>query len=229
MKILLIEDDQLIRDVIKRGLEKEHQYNVETAADGRTGLRLALENDYALIILDIMLPQLDGWRVCEEIRLHRIPTPILMLTARDQIPERIHGLDLGADDYMTKPFDFGELLARMRALLRRDKFYKARVLQIAHLEIDTSTRLVRCAGEEVAMTQREYALLEALAMNEGHIVSRDTIQYQVWNNDDSTSNTVDVYIGMLRKKIDADRHTKLIHTIHGLGYMLKDPGKEAIL
>ena len=227
MKVLLIEDDELIRDVIKRGLEKERRYDVDLASDGRSGLNMALEGEYALIILDLMLPQLDGWRVCEEIRAHRIPTPILMLTARSEISERIHGLDIGADDYLTKPFDFGELLARMRALLRRDKFYKARVLQIGHLEIDTNARRVLCNGEEIPLTQREYALLETLAMNEGHIVSRDTIQYRVWNNDDSTSNTVDVYIGMLRKKIDADRDTKLIHTIHGLGYMLKDTSKEA--
>jgi DNA-binding response OmpR family regulator len=223
MKILLIEDDALIRDVISRGLEEDRQYVVETAADGTTGLQMALDADYALIILDIMLPGLDGWHICQEVRARRIATPILMLTARDAVQDRIYGLDMGADDYLAKPFDFDELLARVRALIRRDKRYKARILRIAHLEIDTGAHIVTSDGEELTLTSREYALLEALAMNEGRVVGRDVIQYRIWNNDESTSNTVDVYIGLLRKKIDADRPVKLIHTVHGQGYMLKAP------
>lgn len=221
MKILLIEDEALIRDVIRRGLEEEQIYTVETAAEGRQGLEMALGGEYALIILDIMLPGMDGWHICEELRTRRNHTPILMLTARDAVQDRVHGLEIGADDYLPKPFDFDELLARVRALLRRDKLYKARVLRIAHLEIDTGTHRVTCDGEEINLTPREYALLEALAMNEGRVLSRDAIQYRIWNSEESTSNTVDVYIGLLRKKIDADRPVKLIHTVHGLGYMLK--------
>lgn len=228
MKILLIEDDRLIRDVITRGLEEDRLYTVDTAANGTDGLRMALEADYAVIILDLMLPGVDGWRICEELRSRRIHTPILMLTARDAVPDRVRGLEIGADDYLTKPFDFDELLARVKALLRRDKLYKARVLRIGPLEIDTGLRRVTCDGEEVTLTPREYSLLETLAMNEGRVVSRETIQYRVWNNEENTSNTVDVYIGMLRKKIDADRPVKLIHTIHGQGYMLRAPAREAM-
>jgi len=224
MKILLIEDDALIRNVLVRGLEEDRLFNVETAEDGESGLRMALEGDFALIMLDIMLPKLDGWQVCEALRARRIHTPILMLTAHDAVQYRVRGLETGADDYMSKPFDFDELLARIRALLRRDKLYKGRVLTIDHLRIDTSTRQVTVYDEEISLTPREYALLEALAMNAGRVMSRDAIQYQIWNNEESTSNTVDVYIGMLRKKVDADHPVKLIQTVHGLGYMLK--GKE---
>lgn len=228
MRILLIEDDTLIREVVARGLREEAMYEVDAAADGLTGLRMALEADYALIVLDLMLPGKDGWQICEELRSRRIATPILMLSARDAVQDRVHGLEIGADDYLPKPFDFDELRARVRALLRRDKRYKARVLHIGHLEIDTSTREVTCAGDTVSLTPREYALLEALAMNEGRPMSRDAIQYRIWNNDESTSNTVDVYIGLLRKKIDADRPVKLIHTVHGVGYMLKGPVQEGV-
>ena len=225
MRVLLIEDDVLIRDVVTRGLEEQQVYSVDAAADGHTGLRMALEVDYALIILDLMLPGLDGWSLCDKLRARRVSTPILMLTARDAVADRVRGLEAGADDYLPKPFDFDELLARVRALLRRDKVYKARVLHVGHLEIDTGSRQVTCDGEEVRLTPREYALLEALAMNEGRILTREAIRYRVWSDEESTSNTVDVYIGLLRKKLEGGLSDKLIHTVHGLGYMLKSPSE----
>lgn len=228
MKILLIEDDQLIQDVIKRGLEKHHRFTVHTATDGLAGYQIALEAEYAVILLDIMLPGMDGWRICDALRTQRIHTPILMLTARDAVSDRVHGLELGADDYLPKPFEFKELLARIEALLRREKPYKARVMQIGDLSINSVTHQVTRGGEEIKLTAREYSLLETLARNEGHPVSQETIQYRVWNDDNSTSNTVEVYIGLLRKKIDANQEIKLIQTVRGEGYMLKAPfGEEA--
>jgi two-component system copper resistance phosphate regulon response regulator CusR len=226
MQLLLIEDEKPIATVIQRGLEEEH-YRVDVAHEGKQGLTLALETGYALIILDLMLPGMDGWQICEALRERRILTPILMLTARDGVQDRVRGLEMGADDYLTKPFDFAELLARVRALLRRDKLHKGRVLRIAHLEIDTGARQVRCAGKEVVLTRREYSLLEALVLNEGRVLSRDVIQKRVWSNEESYSNIVDVHIGLLRKKIDSASACKLIHTVHGIGYMLKRPDEEA--
>lgn len=228
MRILLIEDDDAISEVIKRGLEEDHYYTVEVAVDGQSGLRMARQNEYAVILLDLMLPGLDGWSVCQELRARRINTPILMLTARDTVRDKVRGLDAGADDYLAKPFEFAELLARLRALHRRDRAVKSRIMRFDRLEIDTGIRRVTISGKEVSLTQREYALLEALAINEGRPISRDYIQYQVWSNDDSYSNIVDVHIGILRKKIDAGYEDKLIHTVHGLGYMLKAPTTEEV-
>jgi DNA-binding response OmpR family regulator len=226
MKILLIEDDVAIRDVVKRGLEEDKRYTVETADDGEAGLHRARSEDYALIILDLMLPRVDGWRICEDLRARRINTPILMLTARADVSERVRGLEIGADDYLPKPFDFDELLARVRALIRRDKQSKSRVMRIADLEIDTLAQKVTVGGVEVSMTRREYTLIEALARNEGRALSRDAIESRLWGEDSSFSNTVDVYISRLRKKIDSGRLSKLIHTVHGFGYMLKRPDSE---
>ena len=226
MRVLLIEDDAPIRDVVKRGLEEDRLVTVDTAADGDKGLRMALGNEHDVIILDLMLPGIDGWEICREVRSRRIATPILMLSARDAVRDRVHGLEIGADDYLPKPFDFDELLARVRALVRRDKVLKAGVLRIEYLEIDTFAQSVHCDGELVSLTAREYALLEALARNEGRVLTRDAIQNRVWNSDDSVSNTVDVYIGLLRKKVEGDREAKLIHTVHGLGYMLKRPTRK---
>ena len=223
MRILLVEDDALIREAVARGLEEERIYTVDTAADGQTGLRMALEGDYALIILDLMLPRLDGWRLCQELRARRKLTPLLMLSARDAVADRVRGLELGADDYLSKPFEFDELLARVRALLRRDKMHKTRLLRVGHVEIDTATRQVTRDGGPVTLTPREYALLEALAASEGRALTREVIQQQVWANEESTSNTVDVHIGALRRKLEGPDTDKLIHTVHGLGYMLKSP------
>jgi two-component system copper resistance phosphate regulon response regulator CusR len=152
--------------------------------------------------------------------------PILMLTARDAVSDRVEGLETGADDYLPKPFDFTELLARVRALLRRNRVNKTKVIRIADLEIDTALFKVTRAGKEIALTRREFSLLEALAANEGRVLTRDVIQNHVWSNEESYSNTVDVHIGLLRKKIDANHPVKLIHTIHGLGYSLKPPEAE---
>ncbi|MCS6860206.1 MAG: response regulator transcription factor [Abditibacteriales bacterium] len=226
MRILLIEDEPDIAAVVKQGLE-EAGYVVDVAEDGMQGLDLAAERNYALILLDLMLPRLDGWRVCEELRARRDTTPILMLTARDAVSDRVRGLDLGADDYLPKPFDFDELLARVRALLRRDSIHKTRIIRIADLEIDTGTRRVSRAGQEIVLTPREYSLLVALAARQGRVLTRDVIRETVWADEDSYSNTVDVYIGLLRKKIDAGHEVKLIHTVHGLGYTLKVPRDNA--
>ncbi|MBI3946745.1 MAG: response regulator transcription factor [Armatimonadetes bacterium] len=227
MRILLVEDHVEIAEFIQRGLE-EARYYVTAAADGESGLRLALAGRFAVIILDLMLPRRDGWSVCRTLRERKVTTPILMLTARDAVRDRVRGLETGADDYLCKPFDFGELLARVQALIRRDRVHKGRHIRVGDLEIDTTARSVRKAGQRVSLTAREYALLEALAANEGRILSRETIQERVWLDDESYSNTVDVHIKALRKKIDGGQSARLIHTVYGQGYVLEArPGPEA--
>lgn len=225
MRLLLIEDDEIIAELVRGGLE-EARFRVDVAEDGAQGLRMALAEDYGVIILDLMLPGMDGMRVCQSLRSRRNTVPILMLTARDAITDRVKGLEAGADDYLPKPFDFTELLARVRALLRRDKVHKAGVIRVADLEIDTTAARVRRAGQELHLTPREYALLEALAVNEGRVLTRDVIQDRIWMDEESTSNTVNVHVALLRKKVDADFPVKLIHTVHGFGYMLRTPDEE---
>jgi two-component system copper resistance phosphate regulon response regulator CusR len=220
MRILLVEDEPAIAAVVRKGLE-EARYTVDVAADGDAGLEMATEGQYALLILDLMLPGCSGWEICQELRARRSIVPILMLTARDAVSDRVRGLEMGADDYLPKPFHFSELLARVRSLLRRDKMHRSRVIRVADLEIDTGAHRVTRAGSEISLTQREYALLEALAAREGHVLTRELIQEHVWMDDDSYSNTVDVHIRSLRKKIDAGHDVKLIHTVHRLGYTLK--------
>lgn len=222
MRILLVEDDDLIADVVKQGLERA-QYQVSVAPDGDTGLKMAQEGTFALIILDIMLPGMNGWMVCETLRRTRNRLPILMLTALDNLDERVMGLELGADDYLAKPFDFPELLARVRALLRRDKIHKTRIIEVADLQLDTGLRRVSRLGKEISLTRNEYLLLEALVSHEGVTLTREYIQETVWMNDDSGSNTVAVCIGQLRKKIDEGYRIKLIQTVHGIGYTLRRP------
>jgi len=222
MRVLLIEDEPGISRLIKRGLE-DAGYTVDTAQDGAAGLELAEMNTYAVILLDLMLPVMDGWTVCESLRRHKDRTPILMLTARDTVTDKVRGLDTGADDYLPKPFDFQELLARLRALLRRDKVHKARVIRVGDLEIDTGQHRVTRGGREIGLSHREYELLEALAAHESQVLSREAIQERIWMNEESYSNTVDVYIRLLRKKIDAGFDVKLIHTVHGVGYTLRVP------
>lgn len=225
MKILVVEDEEAIASVLRRGLE-EGGYTVHLAADGNQALEMISERQYGLILLDLMLPLVNGWQVCERLRAQRNPVPILMLTARDALDDRVRGLDCGADDYLPKPFEFPELMARVRSLLRRDKVHKGRKIVIADLQIDTAARLVTRAGREIRLTPREFDLLEALAANEGRVLTREVIQERVWQSEESYSNTVDAYIRLLRKKVDAGHDLKLIQTVHGTGYTLRADGGE---
>lgn len=225
MRILLVEDEEPLGAIIKQGLEAD-RYPVEWVTDGLTALELARRDEHDLIILDLMLPGRDGWSVCEELRSRRLRTPILMLTARSEIEDRVRGLELGADDYLPKPFAFPELRARVRALLRREKTHRTRVIRIADLVIDTVTRRVERAGREVALTPREYTLLEALAVREGEVLSRELITERVWDAPDCYSNTVEVHIAALRRKIDGPGMVRLIHTVHRYGYTLRERAAE---
>ena len=221
MRILLIEDEVAIASVVKRGLERSG-YGVTVSHDGEEGLELALSEDWSLIVLDLMLPSRDGLSICQAIRSRRNTTPILMLTARDAVTDRVRGLELGADDYLPKPFAFEELLARVRAQIRRESVHRTDVVRIRDLEIDTTSRQVFRDGAEVSLTPREWSLLEALVRSENRPLSRETILSRVWDDEGRTgSNTVDVYINQLRRKIDGDTDDKLIHTVHGVGYVLR--------
>ena len=224
MRILVIEDDTALTRVIRRGLEQQH-HSVDSAEDGARGLEMARNSTYGLIILDLLLPTMDGWTICDRLREAGDHTPILMLTAQGTVDDRVRGLRMGADDYLPKPFAFPELMARVEALLRRDKVHKARIIRVADLEIDTGARRVTRAGVEIRLSHREYELLDALASNEGRVLTREAIQERIWMDDESYSNTVDVYIGFLRKKIDAAHDVKLIHTVRGAGYSLRRPEK----
>lgn len=225
IRILLIEDDQVIGERIQTALQKVG-YPVTLRENGEEGLLEARIGDYGLIVLDLMLPGRDGWRVCEALRNERNPVPILMLTARDDIEDRVRGLEAGADDYLAKPFDFRELLARIRALIRRQSTNKSQVIQIADLEIDTTERIIRRNNEVVPLTPHEYSLLEALARNPGRTLSREYIQERIWGDEDSSSNVVSYHITLLRKKIDSDRKVKLIQTVYGFGYVLRIPEED---
>ena len=222
MRILLIEDDEVLAERIKTGLVKSY-LAVDCASDGLQGLEMAEAASYALIILDLMLPGRDGWDICATLRRARNTVPILMLTARDTIDDRVKGLECGADDYLPKPFDFRELLARTKALLRRDKIHKSDMIQIADLEMDCVARQVWRAGNPIHLTPREFSLLEALVRNEGRTLTRDFIQVHIWGDEDSYPSSVNFHITLLRKKLDADYEHKLIQTVHGVGYVLRLP------
>jgi len=222
MRILVIEDEKKIASFIKRGL-KEKSYSVDVAFDGDKGLFLAEINPYDLIVLDIMLPGKDGLFICRQLRSKNIDVPILMLTARDEVEDKVSGLDSGADDYLTKPFAFGEFLARVRALIRRKDKAKATKLKVADLELDQLSHKVRRAGKEIELTSTEYAFLEYMMLNANQVVTRTMISEHVWNEDfDSFSNVINVYVNYLRNKIDAGFDKKLIHSIRGTGYILKE-------
>jgi two-component system copper resistance phosphate regulon response regulator CusR len=220
MRILLVEDDAVIADQIETALRHEH-YQVDVVRDGATAVRRGTEEAYGIIVLDIMLPKLDGWSVCSALRANRVTAPVLMLTARDSVDDRIKGLQTGADDYLIKPFDIRELLARIQALVRRDKIHRTGVLKIADLEIDSNSHIVRRADVEIRLTPKEFALLEALARNEGRTLTRQSILERVFNNEETLEGSVNFHITALRKKIDAPFGRKLIHTVHGIGYVLK--------
>ncbi len=221
MRILLIEDEARIASFIQRGL-KEKKYAVDVAKDGEEGLYLADINEYDLMIVDVMLPKMDGFQVCRELRKKKINTPILILTARSHVNDRVMGLDTGADDYLAKPFVFEEFLARVRALLRRQSPQKDNVLTIGHLRLNLLNQEVTYAKKSVTLTSKEYALLEYLMRHAGQIVTRTMISEHVWNEDfDSLTNVIDVHIRHLRKKIEAGVKKKIIHTRRGMGYILK--------
>lgn len=222
MKILIIEDDKKIAGFIKKGLEEEH-YVIEVNHNGEQGAYQALVGDFDLLILDLMLPGMDGIQVSRFLRDKKNTTPILMLTARNQLEDKVEGLNAGADDYLTKPFEFEELLARVRALLRRQQKYKSENLVIADLELNPSRQKVTRAGKSITLTSKEYALLEYLMRNQGRTVSKTHIMNHVWEvNYETFTNTVDVYIHHLRQKIDAPFKKKLIHTVRGTGYRMED-------
>lgn len=209
-------------NVIAKGL-REQSYAVDVAHDGEEALYQTSINDYDAIILDVLLPQRNGFEVCRELRQGGNATPILMLTARAAIDDRLTGFDAGADDYLTKPFSFRELLARIRALLRRDAQLRPEVLEIADLTIDSASHRVSRAGRDVQLTAKEYALLEYLARRAGQLVSRAEIAAHVWDDSfDPFSNTIEVYINRLRKKIDGNHLRKLLHTQRGAGYILEE-------
>ena len=221
MRILIIEDEKDLAFIIKKGLEEEG-YIVDEANDGEEGQYMAEHYPADVIILDIMLPKIDGLTLLSNIRKKAITTPVILLTARDAILDKIKGLDTGADDYLTKPFVFDELLARIRTLIRRQSAVKESVIRIDDLEINTATREVTRGGTPVTLSAREYALLEYLAYNKDNVVSRTDIVEHIYNEEsDMDSNVVDVYINYLRNKLDKDRDHKLIHTVRGAGYMLK--------
>lgn len=225
MRVLVVEDDPVIGSEIRAALERAG-YTVEQAFDGIEALELQITTEPQLIVLDIMLPRMDGWAVCERLRQKKVRTPVLMLTARDSVDDRVRGLEGGADDYLSKPFDVRELLARLKALARRDKIHRTGKIQIGDLEIDSQSKTVRRAGRDIHLTPREYSLLEALARNEGRTLTREIILEQVWNNEESLENTVNFHVTSLRKKVDAEFEAKLIRTVHGFGYMLKSPATE---
>lgn len=220
MRILLIEDDTRIVSFVKRGLEAEG-YMVDVAQDGQEGLDLGMEN-YSLILLDLLLPVMSGLEVCENLRSHQIDTPILMLTSKATVQEKLEGFQLGADDYLTKPFVFEELLARIRALLRRTSYQEPSTeLKVANLTLNRGTREVRRNGKPILLTIKEFSLLEYLMTHPDRVLSRTLILEQVWGYQfDSLTNVVDVYIRYLRNKIDPGHSKKLIQTVRGIGYKI---------
>jgi DNA-binding response OmpR family regulator len=223
VRILLVEDESALANVLKHGLE-EHGYAVDLAAYGDDALAFASTEPYDLVVLDVMLPDLDGFSVCRRLRKDGRAMPVLMLTALDSVEDRVTGLDSGADDYLAKPFDPRELLARVRALLRRDQSRRDPMLRLADIELDTASQEVRRGQRAIELTKREYAILELLLRNPNRVLSRDEIAQHIWAFDFSAmSNVIDVYIGNLRRKLGDNSEPRLLRTVRGSGYLLRDP------
>lgn len=221
MRLLVVEDERRLAGIIKRGLIEEG-YSVDAAYDGEEGEYMAETTPYDAIVLDIMLPKKDGIEVCKELRRKRVNTPILMLTARDTVEDKVKGLDSGADDYMIKPFAFSELLARLRALTRREALSKTSKLQVGELTMDTLTREVFRGERAIELTVKEYAILEYFMTHPNVVITRTMLEENAWDYEyDSMSNVIDVYIRRLRRKIDNDSEDSLIQTVRGAGYRLK--------
>ncbi len=221
MRLLLVEDEKKVASFIKKGLEEEG-YAVDLASDGESGVGLGSDGVHDLIILDVNLPKKDGLQVLRELRQHKITTPVLLLTVRAAIEDRVIGLDTGADDYLTKPFAFQELLARVRALLRRGSGAEQPVIEVADLKLDPARRLVHRGEQKIELTSKEFALLDYFMRNRDRVLTRTMIAEHVWDYSfDTSTNVIDVYVNYLRKKIDHDREPKLIQTVRGVGYVLK--------
>jgi two-component system copper resistance phosphate regulon response regulator CusR len=221
MRVLIVEDEKKVAAFIKKGLEEE-TYAVDVAYNGEDGLHMGMENQYDLIILDLMLPVINGLEVLSRLRENKTDTPILLLTAKDSVEDKVTGLNTGADDYLTKPFAFSELLARIRVLLRRGKAETKTVLQIKGLSLDLVGHKVKRDDEEIELTGKEYSLLEYFMRNQGKVLTRTMIAEHVWDyNFDSITNVIDVYVNYLRNKIDTGHEPRLIHTVRGVGYVLK--------
>ncbi len=222
MRLLVVEDEKTLADLIKEGLEEEG-FSVDVAYDGQEGLFMAQNEPFDLVVLDIMLPEIDGIEILKSMRNNKITTPVLMLTAKSDVEDKVSALNIGADDYLTKPFSFEELLARIKAVLRRNFKEASNIIRIADLKLDLSTREVERAGKKIDLTAREYALLEYLALNKNRLLTRTDITEHIYNYEfDFDSNVVDVTVTRLRKKIDKDFKKKLIHTVRGAGYMIKE-------
>lgn len=221
MKILVIEDEKKVNRFIKLGLEGEDN-QVDTALDGEAGEKLALARKYDVIVLDLMLPKKNGMEVLKSLRSKGVVTPVLILTAKGSLEDKVEGLDKGADDYLVKPFALAELMARIRSLGRRSGVEKSMVIKVADLELDTITRKAKRAGKEIELTNREFALLEYFVRNVNRVLTRTVISEHIWEyNFDTGTNIVEVYINKLRNKIDSQSEKKLIHTVRGAGYMMK--------
>lgn len=221
MRILIVEDEKKVAGFIKKGLEEE-TYAVDVAYDGEEGFHLASMNQYDLIILDLMLPKIDGLEVLTRLRDKKVSTPILLLTAKDAVEDKVTGLNKGADDYLTKPFAFSELLARIRSLLRRGQVETKTELKVGDLRLDMVSHKVSREGEEIELTGKEYSLLEYFMRNEGKVLTRTMIAEHVWDyNFDTFTNVIDVYVNHLRKKIDKKYPAKLLHTLRGVGYVMR--------